>query len=69
MPVTKPVPVTTVATEGLLLLHVPPTVLSPRVMVAPMHNNALPEIVPAAGAVSTVMVKVTPSVPQPAVTM
>lgn len=44
MPVTTPVDAPTVATEGLLLLHVPPAVASANVTVDPIHTAVLPLI-------------------------
>lgn len=45
MPVTMPVELT-VATAGLLLLHVPPAVVSVSVMVVPTHTVDGPLIAP-----------------------
>ena len=53
-PVTTPVPDTTVATEGLLLLHVPPLVPSVKVVVAGVQIFEAPLI--DAGAAFTVTV-------------
>ena len=52
-PLTTPV-LPTVATAGLLLLHVPPVVVSVKFMVAPTHTLLGPPM--AAGVGSTVMV-------------
>ena len=51
LPVTVPAAFT-VATLGLLLLHVPPVVASPNEVVAPAHNTEVP--VTSAGSVFTV---------------
>jgi hypothetical protein len=45
MPVTMPVPASTVALAGLLLDHAPPVVSIVKGVLSPVHTNALPEIV------------------------
>ena len=50
------VPATTVATEELLVVHVPPPVVSVSEVVAPVHTVELPVIV--AGCVFTVTTRV-----------
>jgi hypothetical protein len=52
-----------VATDGVLLLHVPPEVASDNVMVVPAHNEVGPVIVPADAAGLTVTVVETVQVP------
>ena len=60
-PVTIPLVEPMVATDGLLLVHVPPVVGSVRVVVAPTHTNGVPPIVP--GAVLTVTTAVAVQMP------
>ena len=55
-PVTTPP--TTLATPGLLLLHVPPVVLSVKVVVAPTHTESVPNIIAAVRFTVTVVVDV-----------
>ena len=55
LPLTTPADVTD-ATDGLLLLHVPPVVVLLRVPVRPTHNVVVPVMVPADGAAFTAMV-------------
>lgn len=59
MPVTIPV-VLMVAVAGALLLHVPPVVGWPRVVVRPAHTEGLPVIPGAGGLTVTVLVAVHP---------
>jgi len=51
------------ATNGLLLLHVPPEMLSVNKGVVPMHTEVPPFILPAEGIVSTVIEAVVLAVP------
>ena len=67
-PVTKPEPVT-LATAGLLLLHVPPLTELLSVIVAPAHTVPDPLIVPAVALPFTVTVAVLLTGPQLAVTV
>ena len=67
MPVITPL-VLILATEGLLLLQSPPETLSLREVVAPSHNDVIPQIEPADGIVSTCTIAVDPAVPHPPVT-
>ena len=62
-PVTIPVEVPTVATEGFALLHTPPEVPSVKVAVAPTHSLAVPLIADIAGNGLTVSDAVTKAVP------
>jgi len=50
-PVTKPVDASTVATDGVPLVHVPPVVVLFHVAEPPTHNGVVPVIVWATGAV------------------
>ena len=69
MAVIVPVVAFTVATDGLLLLHVPPVALLLTVAVAPAQSVALPPlIVPANGVVFTVIKAVSVAVPHVPVT-
>ena len=55
VPVTMP-PVDTVATNALLLLHVPPALTSLRLVVEPWHTDATPNIDPGNGLTVTTAV-------------
>ena len=55
IPVTIPV-LPTIASEGLLLLHVPPTTLSVKLLVLPPQIVVAPVIVPGSGKAEMVMV-------------
>ena len=59
----------TVALAVLLLLHVPPAVASLNVVVAPLHTDAVPVIVPAVGAALTVTTLVATAAPQLLITV
>jgi hypothetical protein len=65
-PVTKPEPLFTVATDVLLLLHVPPgvPVASDNCVVLPLQTVVVPVIVPATGVEFTVTTAVAVLVPQ-----
>ena len=67
-PVTTPVELT-VAIAGLLLLQVPPTVVSISVMVLPVHTLVGPVIVPADTTLITVTSAVAEALPQLLVTV
>lgn len=56
MPVTTPVVLTTVATEVLLLLHVPPVVEFVRVVLAPSQTEKEPLIAAGSGFTTNVVV-------------
>ena len=53
-PVTNPV-ASTVATDGVALVQVPPVVVLVQVAVEPMHNGVVPVIVWAIGAVIVIV--------------
>ena len=59
----------TEATEGLVLLQVPPVTESVSVVVVPAQSDDAPVIAPATGAVVTVTVAVATVVPQVPVTV
>ena len=67
-PVTIPVD-PTVATDVVPEVHAPPLVPSLNAVVAPAHNVAVPEIVPAPGTVFTVTTVVALALPQLLVTV
>lgn len=69
MAVTAPVALFMVAMAGLLLAHVPPLVVSVRVLPVPLHMVKEPVIVPALGGLLTVTVAVAVAVPQLLVTV
>ena len=56
-PVTTPVAGSTVATAGVALLHVPPAVASPNVVVDPTHTERVPVIAAGNGLTVTVAVR------------
>jgi hypothetical protein len=56
--VTTPVALT-LATDGLLLLQVPPEVVSARVVVPPLQTEVVPEIGATVGAAFTTSAKIT----------
>ena len=56
IPVRKPVKGPIVATEGLLLVHVPPVMPSLSVMLAPLHTESGPAIGSGTGFTVTVTV-------------
>jgi hypothetical protein len=58
-PITIPSEAPTTATKGALLLHVPPGILSTKVVVVLMQIVGVPDIVPAEGAGFTVIIEVT----------
>ncbi len=59
-PVTTPVPDTTVALAGLLLLHVPPLVALLSVVVVPIQADSVPPIAPGAAVTVTSRVATQP---------
>jgi len=59
-PVTNPDPKTTVATEVLLLLQVPPVVPSVNAVVSPEHTLSVPPIATGSGLTDTVPVMLQP---------
>jgi hypothetical protein len=61
-PLTTPVEDTTVATDVLLLLHVPPDAVFVNVVVDPSHTVNVPPMVPGVGVTLTAWVE---AVPQP----
>jgi hypothetical protein len=63
IPVTKPVPLFTLA-EPLLLLHEPPVTVLESDIVVPAHMLAEPVMVPALGDVFTVITRAAPITPQ-----
>ena len=66
-PVITPVVAPTVATDTLLLLHVPPLVISDKEVVDPAQNDKVPDIPIGTG--FTVITLVALAVPQPPVTV
>ena len=56
IPVTTPVVLPTVATDGVLLVHVPPIVVLVTVVVEPIHIGATPKIGAAGGTTVTISV-------------
>ena len=60
MPVTRPVAEPTVATAGLLLLHVPPGVADVSVVTAPIQTVDVPAIVAGSGLTVTTAVAIHP---------
>jgi len=58
IPVTTPVPGFMVATDVVLLAHVPPGVGSVSVVVRPVHTLLVPAIAPGSGLITTVVVPV-----------
>lgn len=64
IPVTVPVAALTDATDGLLLVHVPPGVAFVNVLDDEGHTIVAPLIAPTVGVVPTVMVAVAPAEPQ-----
>jgi hypothetical protein len=68
MPVTIPVPDPTLATAGVLLLHVPPGTDSVNVSVLPAATVAAPPIGAGSGSTVTVIVALVPTKPYDIVT-
>ena len=68
-PVTLPSVLPTVAIDGLLLVHTPPVVASPRVMLLPAHSKVAPDIAATTGAGLMVSALVVVPVPQILVTV